>query len=109
MKYCHRLKAAKESSLQSAGRVFLKGAKMWYSLLKESKLACSLASFTKSLMHATMSAKRLGTLPMIYAVDEQQNPHPHKTMLCGGDTNSLEGKMMSFQVAKGFSYQFNIA
>ena len=36
-----------------------------------------------------MSAKSLGTLPVMYAVDEQQNPLPHKTMLCGGDTNSV--------------------
>ena len=39
----------------------------------------------------TMSAKSLGTLHVIYAVDEQQNPLPHKTMLCGGDTNSTGG------------------
>ena len=39
----------------------------------------------------TMSAKSLGTLPVIYAVDEQQNPLPRKTMLCGGDTNSTGG------------------
>ena len=35
-----------------------------------------------------MSAKSLRTLPVIYAVDEQQNPLPRKTMLCGVDTNS---------------------
>ena len=28
---------------------------------------------------------------MIYAVDEQQNPLPRKTMLCGGDINSTGG------------------
>ena len=39
----------------------------------------------------TMSAKSLGTLPVIYAVDEQQNPLPRKAMLCGGDTNSTRG------------------
>ena len=55
-----------------------------------------------------MSAKRLGTLPAIYAVDEQQNPLPRKTMLFEGDTNSTGGEMMSFQVAKGFGYRFNI-
>ena len=38
-----------------------------------------------------MSAKSLETLPVIYAVDEQQNPLPRKTMLCGGDTNSTGG------------------
>ena len=36
----------------------------------------------------TMSAKRLGTLAMIYATDELQNPFPLKTMLCEGDTNN---------------------
>ena len=41
---------------------------------------------------ATMSAKSLGTLPVIYTVDEQQNPLPRKTMLCGGDTNSTGGE-----------------
>ena len=40
----------------------------------------------------TMSAKSLGTLPVIYAVDEQQNPLPCKTMPCGGDTNSTGGE-----------------
>ena len=38
-----------------------------------------------------MSAKSLGTLPLIYAVDEQQNPLPRKTMLFEGDTNSTGG------------------
>ena len=38
-----------------------------------------------------MSAKSLGTLSVIYAVDEQQSPLPRKTMLCGGDSNSTEG------------------
>ena len=38
-----------------------------------------------------MSAKSLGTLHAIYAVDEQQNLHLRKTMLCGGDTNSTGG------------------
>ena len=40
----------------------------------------------------TMSAKSLGTLPVIYAVDEQQNPLPRKKMLCGVDTNSTGGE-----------------
>ena len=35
-----------------------------------------------------MSAKSLGTLPVIYAADEQQNSLPRKTILCIGDTNS---------------------
>ena len=38
-----------------------------------------------------MSVKSLGTLSVIYAVDEQQNPLPRKIMLCGGDTNSTRG------------------
>ena len=41
---------------------------------------------------STMSAKSLETLPVIYAVDEQQNPLPHKTMLFEGDTNSTGGR-----------------
>ena len=36
----------------------------------------------------TMSAKSLGTLAMIYATDELQNPLPLKTMLCEGDMNN---------------------
>ena len=36
-----------------------------------------------------MSAKSLGTLAMIYATDELQNPLPLKTMLCEGDLNNL--------------------
>ena len=35
-----------------------------------------------------MSAKSLGRLPVIYAVDKQQNPLPCKRKLRGGDTNS---------------------
>ena len=57
---------------------------------------------------ATMSANSLGTFPVIYAVDEQQNPLPRKTMLFEGDKIALEGEMMSFQVAKDFGYRFNI-
>ena len=40
----------------------------------------------------TMSAKSFGTRPVIYAVDEQQNPLPRKTMLFEGDTNNTGGK-----------------
>ena len=39
-----------------------------------------------------MSATGLGTLPVIYAVDEQQNPLPRKTMLFEGDTNNTGGR-----------------
>ena len=35
-----------------------------------------------------MSAKSLGTLAMIYATVELQNPLPLKIMLCGGDMNN---------------------
>ena len=48
-----------------------------------------------------MSAKSLGTLPVIYAVDEQQNPLPRKTMLCGGDTNSTGGRNDVFPSSLG--------
>ena len=39
-----------------------------------------------------MSAKRLGTLPVIYAVDELQNPLPRTTMLFEGDRKSTKGR-----------------
>ena len=39
-------------------------------------------------MKATMSAKSLGTLPVIYTIDELQNLLLRTTMLCEGDTNS---------------------
>ena len=57
---------------------------------------------------ATMSAKSLGTLPVIYAVDEQQNPLPVKQCRLKVIQIALDGEMMSFQVAKGFRYRFNI-
>ena len=39
-----------------------------------------------------MPAKSLGTLPVIYAVDELQNPLPRTTMLFEGDTSSTGGR-----------------
>ena len=45
---------------------------------------------------ATMSAKSLGTLPMIYAIDEIQNPLPHKTMFFEGHMNSTGGRSDAF-------------
>ena len=39
-----------------------------------------------------MSAKSLGRLPVIYAVDELQNRLPLKIMLFEGDTNSTGGR-----------------
>ena len=41
---------------------------------------------------ATLSAKSLRTLSMIYAVDELQNPLPRTTMLFEGDRNSTAEK-----------------
>ena len=40
----------------------------------------------------TMSAKSLGTLPVIYAVGDLQNPLPRTTMLFEGDRNSTGGR-----------------
>ena len=40
---------------------------------------------------AKMSTKSLGALPVIYAVDELQNPLPRTTMLFEGDTNGTGG------------------
>ena len=48
-----------------------------------------------------MSAKSLGTLPVIYVVDEQHNPIPRKTMVCGGDTNSTGGENDVFPSSLG--------
>ena len=48
-----------------------------------------------------MSAKSLGTLTVIYAVDEQENPLPHKTMLFEGDTNSTGGENDVFPSSLG--------
>ena len=55
-----------------------------------------------------MPAKSLGTLPVIYAVDEQQDPSPVKQCCVEVIQIALEGEIMSFQVAKGFGYRFNI-
>ena len=44
----------------------------------------------------TMSAKSLGTLAMIYATDELQNPLHLKTMLCEGDMNNPGGRSDAF-------------
>ena len=58
-----------------------------------------------------MSTKSLGTLPVIYAVDEQQNPLPRKTMLFEGDINSTEGRNDVFPSSLGLrlSIQYCIA
>ena len=39
-----------------------------------------------------MSAKSLGTPPVIYAVDKLQNPLHRKTMFFEGETNSTVGR-----------------
>ena len=61
------------------------------SLVESLRKVQRLESLHVELAKTTMSAKSLGTLHVIYAVDEQQNPLPRKTMLCGGDTNSTGG------------------
>ena len=43
-----------------------------------------------------MSAKNLGTLAMIYAFGELQNPLPCETMLCKGDMNNPAGRSDAF-------------
>ena len=55
-----------------------------------------------------MYAKSLGALPVIYAVDKQQNPLPVKQCCFKVIEIALEGELMSFQVAKGFGYRFNV-
>ena len=47
-----------------------------------------MVAFKDAVCCSTMSAKSLGTLAMIYATDELQNPLPLKTMLCEGDMNN---------------------
>ena len=49
---------------------------------------------------ATMSAKSLGTLPVIYAVDIQ-NPLPRTTMLFEGDREATGGTNGFFPNNKG--------
>ena len=70
-----------------------------------SKCSCNRKLFnllpTNIVRISTMSAKSLGTLPVIYAVDEQRNPIPRKTMLCGGDTNSTLGENVVFPSSFG--------
>ena len=48
-----------------------------------------------------MPAKSLGTLPVICAVDELQNPRPLKTMLFGGHIISTIGISDAFPNSKG--------
>ena len=53
-----------------------------------SMLASTYIFYRECTVIGTMSAKSLGTLAMIYATDELQNPLPLKTMLCEGDMNN---------------------
>ena len=48
-----------------------------------------------------MSSNSLGILTVIFAVDEQQNPLPRKTMLFEGDTNSNGGRNDVFPSSYG--------
>ena len=50
-------------------------------------ISCSRAIKTVKRLRATMPAKSLGTLAMIYAIVELQNPLPRKAMLWKGDMN----------------------
>ena len=43
-------------------------------------------------IQSTMPAKNLGTLDMVYAIKELQNPFFRKTMLCVGDMNNPAGR-----------------
>ena len=51
-----------------------------------------LQNIVNRVHEATMSAKSLGTLPVIYAIDELQNPLPRKTMLFEGHMTSTFGR-----------------
>ena len=50
----------------------------------------------------TMPAKSLGTLAMIYAIVELQNPLPRKTMLWKGDMNASASTSDAFLQSQGF-------
>ena len=43
-----------------------------------------------------MPANSLGTLAMVYAIGELQNPLPRKTMLCKGDMNNSASRSDAF-------------
>ena len=74
--------AKSDSDISNAMNCELESLRKW---LFSNKLSLNV---TKT----TMSAKSHGTLPVIYAVDEQQNPLLRKTMLFEGDTNSTGGR-----------------
>ena len=49
----------------------------------------------------TMPAKNLETLPMIYAIDELQNPLPRKTMLFEENMTTVFGRSDALPYSKG--------
>ena len=53
---------------------------------------CAVLSNSLRKKIQTMSPKSLGTLPVIYAIDELQNPLPRKTMLFEGHMTSTFGR-----------------
>ena len=73
-------------------------------LYKHTKLDTSCKPLDKRPSHTdvgsykipTMPAKGLGTLAMIYAIVELQNPLPRKTMLCKGDMNISASRSDAF-------------
>ena len=62
-----------------------------------SNQVCPMLPFHKihTYVH-TMPTKSLGTLAMIYAIVELQNPLPHKTMLCKGAMNISASRSDTF-------------
>ena len=53
---------------------------------------CAFLSYSFREKIQTMPAKSLGTLPMIYAIDELQNPLPRKTMLFEENMTTVFGR-----------------
>ena len=45
---------------------------------------------------STMPAENLGTLTMVFAIGELQNPLPRKTMSCKGDMNISANRSDAF-------------
>ena len=52
--------------------------------------------------------QNLGTLSVIYAVDELKNPLPVQQCCLKLIGIALEGEMVFFQISKGFGYRFRI-
>ena len=68
--------------------------------------AMPLKNFTSSPL-TTLSAKSWST-SFVYAVDELQNPSPVQQCCLKVIGIALEGETVSFQIAKGFGYRFDI-